>query len=610
MKKINEAFWKGVSSRLGFVFLLLFFYWLKNIFAYFVNINLEWESRYQVMLSLINPIPLGLMLLGLGLYFKKSRFFYGTTIAIYVILNLLLIANVIYFGEFTDFITVNTILASSSSAAGLGDSAKNLLEPSYIFYLIDIPFFIYGVFRKKLKTDSKPFNKRASFAITALSTLLLSANLFLAEVNRGELLTRGFSNNYIVRAMGIPFFTAYSGNLTYQASQARSSATSDDMKKVEAYVKEHYAAPDPKYYGIAKGRNVIVIHLESFQQFLIDYKLQVDGQSYEVTPFLNSIYHSNETLAFSNFFHQVKSGKTSDAETLMETSLFGLSTGSYMVNYGGTNTAYAAPSILAQTGGYTSAVFHGNTGSFWNRNNTYKKWGYNYFFDSSAFTEKTNENSFQYGLNDKYLTVSNHYPYTSLSGDKNEQGFPLADTKDETVNGYFATANYLDSAIKDFFDYLKETGLYDNSIIVMYGDHYGISDMRSSNLAELLGKNPETWSNYDKAMLQRVPYMIHIPGYTGGGISNTFGGEVDAQPSFTFLVLTLALISRWDKTSYLLIISKLSHLEPQVNMLHLNTQATLVDSITLKQEKKLLTLMRLLKRKMRLFVMRLQPSCQ
>ena len=386
MKKINEAFWKGVSSRLGFILLLLFFYWLKTIFAYYVNINLELESRYQVMLSLINPIPLGLMLLGLGLYFKKRRFFYSITIAIYVILNLLLIANVIYFGEFTDFITVNTILASSSSAAGLGDSAKNLLEPSYLFYLIDVPFFIYAGFRKKLKMDSKPFNKRASFAVTALSTLLLSVNLFLAEVNRGELLTRGFSNNYIVRAMGLPFFTAYSGNLTYQASQARSSATAEDMKKVEAYVKEHYAAPDPKYYGIAKGKNVIVIHLESFQQFLIDYKLKVDGQEYEVTPFINSIYHSNETLAFSNFFHQVKSGKTSDAETLMETSLFGLSTGSYMVNYGGTNTAYAAPSILAQTGDYTSAVFHGNTGSFWNRNNTYKQWGYNSFFDSSAST--------------------------------------------------------------------------------------------------------------------------------------------------------------------------------------------------------------------------------
>ena len=79
----------------------------------------------------------------------------------------------------------------------------------------------------------------------------------------------------------------------------------------------------------------------------------------------------------------------------------------------------------------------------------------------------------------KYLTVSNHYPYTSLSGDEKGTRFPLAETKDETVNGYFAAANYLDSAIKDFFDYLKETGLYDNSIIVMYGDHYGISDTRA-----------------------------------------------------------------------------------------------------------------------------------
>ena len=90
----------------------------------------------------------------------------------------------------------------------------------------------------KTKTDTKPFNKRASFAVTALSTLLLSVNLFLAEVNRGELLTRGFSNNYIVRAMGIPFFTAYSGNLTVsKLHKLVHPATADDMKKVETYVK-------------------------------------------------------------------------------------------------------------------------------------------------------------------------------------------------------------------------------------------------------------------------------------------------------------------------------------------------------------------------------------
>ncbi|MGT2906587.1 LTA synthase family protein [Streptococcus dentiloxodontae] len=556
MKILLERFWKGINTRLGFVLLLLFFYWIKTLWAYYIDLDLELENFRQVFLTLINPIPMGLLILGLGLYIKNSKLFYSLTVFLYIVLNLLLVANVIYFGEFTDFITVNTILASGSSAAGLGDSALNLLEISYLFYLIDLPFFIYAIYKKKLKSDKKVLNKRASFAVTALSGLLLSANLFIAETDRGELLTRGFSNNYIVRAMSIPFFTAYSGNQTYQAAKARSAASADDLDEVVDYVHEHYAQPNAKYYGIAQGRNVIMIHLESFQQFLIDYKLESDGQSYEVTPFLNSLYHSNSTISFSNFFNQVKSGKTSDAETLMENSLFGLSTGSYMVNYGGTNTAYAAPSILAQNGGYSSAVFHGNTGSFWNRNSTYKQWGYQYFFDSTAFEKQDSNNSFQYGLNDKYMfsdsikyleqlqqpfyvkyiTVSNHYPYTSLSGDSNEEGFPLAKTKDETVNGYFATANYLDASIKAFFDYLKASGLYDNSIIVLYGDHYGISDGRSSNLAELLGKNSETWSNYDKAMLQRVPYMIHIPGYTGGFISDTYGGEVDALPTLLHIL--------------------------------------------------------------------------
>ncbi|WP_032801923.1 sulfatase-like hydrolase/transferase, partial [Streptococcus sobrinus] len=107
----------------------------------------------------------------------------------------------------------------------------------------------------------------------------------------------------------------------------------------------------------------------------------------------------------------------------------------------------------------------------------------------------------------------------SLNGDKKELGFPLADTKDDTVNGYFATANYLDSALKSFFDYLKATGLYDKSIIVLYGDHYGISNDRNTSLAPLLGKDAETWSDYDNAMMQKVPYIINIPGYTDGFIS-------------------------------------------------------------------------------------------
>lgn len=525
------------------------------MWAYTVDFNLDIQGFYQAFLAFVNPIPLGLLFIGLALYFKRSTIFYGFSIFIYILLFIWLFSNAVYYREFSDFVTVNTMMASSSVSAGLGEAALGLFRPWDIIYLIDFPILGYLMYKKLIRVDHRPFNKRASFAITALSSMLFTANLFLAEIDRPQLLTRGFSNYYVVRALGLPAFLGYSGNQTYQANKERSKASAEDLKPVEEYIQNHYAEPNKDYFGIAKGRNVIYVHLESFQQFLIDYKLQADGKEYEVTPFLNSLYHSNSTLAFSNVFNQVKAGKTSDAETMIETGLFGLNQGSFMVNYGGTNTQQAAPFILSKNGGYTSAVFHGNAGSFWNRNTAYKQWGYNYFFDASYFTKQDDTNSFQYGLNDKimlkdsikylerlqqpfyvkYITVSNHYPYTtSLIGD--EIGFPLAKTKDETINGYFATANYLDSSVKALFDYLKKSGLYDNSVIVLYGDHFGISQTRNPNLAPLVGKTSETWSNYDNAMMQRVPYMVVIPGMDKGKIIDTYGGQVDMLPTLEHLL--------------------------------------------------------------------------
>ncbi|PQD87957.1 alkaline phosphatase, partial [Enterococcus faecium] len=89
----------------------------------------------------------------------------------------------------------------------------------------------------------------------------------------------------------------------------------------------------PETFGIAKGKNVIVLHLESFQQFLINMK--VDGQ--EVTPFLNSIFQNQATISFDNFFHEVGQGKTSDAENMLETGTFGLPQGSLFTELGSDN---------------------------------------------------------------------------------------------------------------------------------------------------------------------------------------------------------------------------------------------------------------------------------
>ena len=555
MKKLIDIIKKNYQTRIGFIVLLLLSYWTKSLWAYFVDFHLDLSSLFQYLIAIFNPIPLALLLLGLALYIKNTKLFYGIAITIYLVLFLWLFSNVVYYREFADYISVSTMMATSSVSTGLGETALELFNLWDLVYFADFIIIAIVLRKKPYKLNPKPFSKRASFAFSSLAILLFSVNLFTAEIDRPELLTRGFSNTYIVRALGLPAFFTYNAHQTYTAEKDRSDATAEDLVPVEEYVQEHYASPNSDYFGIAKGRNVIYLHLESLQQFVIDYKLNVDGVEYEVTPFLNSLYHSQSTLAFSNFFNQVKAGKTSDAETMIETSLFGLNQGSFMVQYGGSNTQQAAPYILSQNGGYTSAVFHGNSASFWNRNNTYKQWGYNYFFDQSYFSEATEENSFQYGLNDKimfadsiqylerlqqpfyakFITVSHHYPYTSsLIGD--EIGFPLADTPDETINGYFATANYLDASIKAFFDYLKATGLYENSIIVLYGDHYGISNSRNPDLAPLIGKDSQTWSDFDNAMMQRVPYMIVVPGMTNGGISDTFGGEIDALPTLEHLL--------------------------------------------------------------------------
>ncbi|WP_207941817.1 sulfatase [Enterococcus sp. DIV2402] len=543
-----------LNTRMGFFSLLAVLFWIKNIAAYMTEFNLGIESPMQYFILFINPIATTLLLLSIALYVRRTKLSYITMMLIYFVMTVLLFSNVTYYREFTDFITINTILGAGKVAEGLGQSALKLFHPTDIFYFIDFILLGGALMTKKIKMDKRPIRARVALAVSTLAVMIFSGNLFLAETDRSGLLTRTFSRDYLVKYLGINAFTAYDAVQTYKTTQVRAEASPNDMKEVEDYVKGHYAQPNDDMFGIAKGKNVIYIHLESTQQFLIDYKLKDEnGVEHEVMPFVNSIYHDKSTYSFDNFFHQVKAGKTSDAETLLETSLFGLNQGAFFTQFGGKNTFEAAPDILKQTQGYTTAVFHGNSGNFWNRNEIYKRFGYDYFFDASYY-DVNEENSFQYGLHDKpffeqsaqylehlqqpfyskFIAVSNHYPYAEFTND--DAGFPMADTPDETVNGYFATANYLDKAVEEFFNYLKASGLYDNSVIVLYGDHYGVSNGRNRSLAELVGKTSSSWNDFDNAQMQRVPFMIHIPGQENGGINHTYGAQIDSLPTLLHLL--------------------------------------------------------------------------
>lgn len=537
-----------LSTRLGFFILLVSLFWLKTIYAYFTDFQLGLANPFEYLVALFNPIATTILVLGLAMYLKSSRLFYPILLLIDGLNTLLLYLNVIYYREFTDFMTVSTMTGYSKVNQGLSGSSLALTMPHDIFYWIDIAIVLILLLFRFIHIDNRNITLKRAFTITSLAIMLFIVDLSFGEMARPQLLTRTFDRTYIVKYLGLDAFTVYDGIKQQHNNDLRNMATKSEMNDVLKYIHKHYAEPNEQLFGSEKGKNVIVIHLESFQQFLIDKK--VNGQ--EVTPFLNQLYHSKSTYAFNNFFHEVGQGKTSDAENMLETSTYGLPQGSMFTQFGSDNIFQAAPSILKQSKNYTSAVFHGNVASFWNRNNVYKNMGYQYFFDSSYY-DTSGDKASGYGLKDKllfkdsvkylerlqqpfyakYITVTNHFPYTISSEDSN---FKTTKTGDSNVDNYFKTAHYLDQSIKEFYDYLKASGLLKNSIVMLYGDHYGISNSENVNLAKALDKNPDQWNDFDNAQLQRVPFMLNIPGLKTGHIVHTYGGEIDVLPTLLHLL--------------------------------------------------------------------------
>lgn len=542
-----KTWWRQIKRTMDtsapivwFFILNVMLVWLKMFAEYHMNFNLGAEGATQQFLLFLNPIPTAIIFISIALYFRGALS-YWLAIIFNLIQSVWLFANMLYYREFSDFLSMGILGSGSSTGNNLGKSIAAIIHWTDYLVFIDIIILIALVVFKQLTIDRKGVQKKFAILTTLFGVILMFVDYGIASTNRSGLLTRSFDNNYIVKYLGLNEYAVFNAVQTYNQTESRKRAKPTDLAKVKKFVATQKLPDNIQYYGTQKGKNVFMIHLESFQQFLIDYK--VDGQ--EVTPNLNKFYHNQNTLSFDNFYNQVGQGKTSDAEMMQENSLFGLATGSAMVKYGTNNTFESLPAILGQRG-YTTAAFHGDVASFWNRDNTYKSFGYDYFFSKSYYSNANKANyNIGYGMKDKIflrdsaqyieqlpqpfyaklITVTNHYPYDL---DKQNIDFPATKTGDNTVDGYVQTAHYLDQSFGELMTYLKKVGLYNNSVFVLYGDHYGISENHQPAIAQLLGKDKVT--NYDLANFQKVPFMIHATGLKGG-INHTYGGEIDMMPT-------------------------------------------------------------------------------
>ncbi|ETP70412.1 glycerol phosphate lipoteichoic acid synthase [Planococcus glaciei CHR43] len=541
MKNMKSTTKKITNKFVPLFLLAVVMMWMKTYLTQKTQFKLDVDGVLQEFLLFINPLGSALLLLSLSLLFKGKRK-YISLLFIYVVMSIFLYANAVYYRFFSDFLTLPTLF-QTQNFGDLGGSIVTLIQPADLLFFVDVALLIYLVFSKRVPKETKNFKTKAVIPAITMALAISFLNLGLAESDRPELLTRGFDRNYIVKYLGMYNYALYDTVETLKSSSQRVLADSDDGTEVVNYTKSNYASPNEAYFGAAEGMNVVYLHLESFQTFLMDYKL--NGE--EVTPFLNSLIGEENTMYFDNFFHQTAQGKTSDAEFMLENSLFGLPKGSAFITKG-QNTYQAAPALLKDKG-YTSAVFHGNNGTFWNRSEIYKSFGYDHFFDIESYTNLTDQDMAEYGVMDKpffeqsaplleslpepfyskFITVAHHFPYKI---DPALTTIEKAATGDASVDNYFQTARYADEAIEQFFTQLEESGLADNTMVVMYGDHYGISDNHNAAMGQLLGKEITPVEN---TKLQRVPLFIHVPGMEGG-VNHTYGGQIDLLPTVMHLL--------------------------------------------------------------------------
>ena len=478
---------------------------------------------------------------------------------IFMLLSVLMFCDVTYSSFFNRYLSVGMI-GAAEVVGDIGASIREVLRPINFFMLADA-VFILGMLALKKKERKKNCKLGASeeAADSSEGPAAVSgrrkARRLRREASRKGLHSllafavlaaffagNGFGSSYLRSISNQEFYTYHIKDI---AGGIFGSGVNENMA---AYTDSYQKEKNGPLFGKASGKNLIMIQTESLQDFVIG--LRYNGQ--EVTPNLNALIEGNTTY-FDNFYQQVGSGNTSDAEFAANNSLYGTLV-SYTYKLFNQNYFRGLPVLLSEQG-YDTAVFHAHEDrSFWSRESMYPAEGFQRYYGGlkgrggdyemtewmgwgltdSEFFPQTVE--YMKDLSQPFygfvITISNHHPYEML--DKYRFIDLLPEDRDTVVGNYIQSAAYTDYALGVFFDELKKAGLYENSIFVLYGDHTGLahSEDVDAGMERVLGKP------YDYDEMLHVPLLIHTPDESVElhDTIHTAGGETDILPTISYLL--------------------------------------------------------------------------
>lgn len=315
--------------------------------------------------------------------------------------------------------------------------------------------------------------------------------------------------------------------------------------EIRDFIYSEISSDDVPYFGAAEGYNVVTVLAESFEwfSFVNDELIYPNGHKADETvlrelyPNLYDFYDSSVVMTD---FHSRE--KTDISENL---SLIGNYPMDYYLNYDypENNIAYSVPNVMKNLYGVESISFHNGTTTFYNRDEYLPtSVGFKKFVSSEHMTSEYMTNYIELGernldsemvqackedmfptdrrFNTYITTITMHGQYAYRENlrqyyDKLDSYglLPLqtgntAEAENANAFRYYAAAAMeFDAAIGVMMDHLEETGLIDNTLIVVFGDHNVYYQALSNYVKDIY---PQTDKTADVPELYRVPMMIKI----------------------------------------------------------------------------------------------------
>ncbi|MYL20810.1 sulfatase-like hydrolase/transferase [Halobacillus litoralis] len=477
------------------------------------------------------------------LVFKRGKVIAYTVLDLF--LSLLFIGMLIYERYFG---TVPTYydLSQLNQVGSVNESMWLLVNGTDFLFLADLLLLaVIGIVGRKW---TYPAKRTSNFAMSVFLIAGLVIAIFNFQMNKGEPI---LDSALFAKENGL-FTTQFVQYYQDQTNSEKAFAFSGEdqnvtQQKIEELKGNSYTPMSGhEHFGVAEDRNLIVVQIESLQDFVIGES--IDGQ--EITPNINEWL--KESMYFTDVYQQIGSGNTSDAEFLMNTSLYPLGKKATTDQVGGMELP-SLPRMLDEQS-YHTVTMHADEVEYWNRDELYPALGFDDYYDDKFYGEKDmvgfgpSDGWFYHRsmgaideINEEYdkfyahvLSLTSHTPF-EMPDDK--EGLDLPSDYEGTLTGnYLQSVHYADKALGEFFQDLKDRGLWEESVIALYGDHSGLHGklLESEDqdlLADFLGERYSLLNRFN------IPFIVGVPGEKDLiGTNDHTGGQIDMMPTLLNLL--------------------------------------------------------------------------